>query len=35
MAEAKTTAAEVKNTVEEKKPAQTIAEIWVKVFYGY
>ena len=34
MAEAKTTAAEVKNTVEEKKPAQTEAEKSVKVFYG-
>lgn len=34
MAEAKTTAAEVKNTVEEKKPAQIKAEKSVKVFYG-
>ena len=34
MAEAKTTAAEVKNTVEERKPAQTKAEKSVKVFYG-
>ncbi len=34
MAEAKTTAAEVKNTVEEKKPAQTKAEKSGKEFYG-